>query len=278
MEIFVDRQIPSENIRVWLAGYYGISPSTVVAYQEGATEVDGGSRLAIRIETVSSGDFPLDLEIEGAVVRPKGRSDEVSCVQAFCRHFNCQALTSDEDVNPYTWVLTDQHGECWWVSVDADLLDDQNGFVVTAPCRAPEGSFWASRPIDTAEARKAVAVVLEESPDTLDIQVDPLSREDSASPYERHYPIIGGEHYRFLFTVRVSRTRRRWMPNACAAQEWVEHMVRAANALKIPVCIFHNSFSVAKTIPGGSDAEEHCYYWDGQNARRVVYKPRRPSW
>jgi hypothetical protein len=277
MDAWINKQIPLNTLHRWIAINYGLDPAAVVICNDVA-EIQTIAPLIAIVQTDGKDDYPLYIEIVG---RYADRDKVIDCVQrlqSLCRYFKCQALTSDEIINPYTYVLVDAKGRCWWVGVDAGMLDDHERFVVAKTYNPPEGSFFIAQPLDEERALSALSKVLGLGRTKIDINTDDLFPVSITEPYNQLYPIIEGEHYNQQVTIGIIREQHEWIPERHSAIRWINHMLIFARLMNQTICIKHRFFTEIKSIPGGSDSEEYCYYWDGKTIQEIIYKTCREKW
>jgi hypothetical protein len=135
----LDREIDDLEIVKGLAHVFDLHAgevSLVDEIAEGIQGLDGG--LPVVIERIQlSGDFPLQLSIyiylrrSDLELRVYDAADEQAMIARLCAMWKCNALFSDDDVNPYRWLLMSATGRLDEVTVDADRLDNEDAFVIT---------------------------------------------------------------------------------------------------------------------------------------------------
>jgi hypothetical protein len=81
------------------------------------------------------GDFPLGVsvylcpELQRRVSDP---FDEQIAIARLCALWHCRCLFSDDDLNPYSWLLMHPSGLLEAVTVDAERLDHKDEFVIAS--------------------------------------------------------------------------------------------------------------------------------------------------
>jgi hypothetical protein len=132
-DLMLDRVVDDRVIVDGMAYVFGVRTGEVALIDD-IEGLDDNPPIIIT-HTRLSGDFPLQLsiylrysELEQRVCDPE---DEQTVIARLCAEWRCSALFSDDDLNPYRWLLMSQTGRLAEVTVDADRLDDQDAFVIT---------------------------------------------------------------------------------------------------------------------------------------------------
>lgn len=94
----------------------------------------------IAASKLEHGDFCFRYELVHRDATRPG-ADDVSLAIAMARALGIEAITSDREVNPYSWLLIRPDGRVFTVQVDAHLLDNERAFRVSDIVREepPEG-------------------------------------------------------------------------------------------------------------------------------------------
>lgn len=277
MHANLDRLIPVDELRAWLMAAYGV-PVESVAVCEDYGALDRQPPVIARMRRESQGAFPVALE----VFNEFGDNDRVEFyaprIQALCRHFGLRAVISDESPDPYAWVLVDERGDCSWVEVDTEALDERSEIVVRGPCAASHGSIATIEPMHESSVVAAVAMACHVEERQVVVETWTEERREGGVSADGTYAIVGTAHYRHFAQVRLLRDSRPWRPQRDAAREWIEQGIHVARRLGVSLCIHHEAFGRTRNIPGGSDSDEHCYHWDGSALACVKFKACRERW
>lgn len=147
-DLEMERVVSDEQLQHAFSAVFGVSP-TEVAVTEDLFTVSDSVREAILADdhlgeapiylerSRTPGDFPFHVmvvlrkaELEAMV---KGWDREVAMIQRLADELGVRMLISDDDVNPYTWILVTPHAAMTPVRVDADQLDDHDALVLAEP-------------------------------------------------------------------------------------------------------------------------------------------------
>ncbi len=273
----LERPIPIDELYQWLAGSYGVATEAVLVCED-YNYLGRWPPLVARIKHEHGGSFPVTLEVIGEFADAGKLELETRRLQALCRHFALRAVVGDESVNPYTWVLVDERGQCWWIAVNTEALDDREELLIAGPCETARGSIATVEPVDGRAVAAAFAEACQADERHVGLETWELARRESGASDDGTYAVVGSAHYRHLTVVRLIENPRPWRPQSEAARIWVGQAVQAARRLGVPLCIHHEAFFVVSNIPGGSDSAQHCYEWNGETLARVDFKTARPRW
>jgi hypothetical protein len=134
-DLFLDRVVDDDVLAQGLARLFGVSPTDVGIVDDiGEASAESVRSLPIRVERApEAGDFPLRVSVYlDYVLQPRVErsADEETAIARLCALWQCSCLFSDDDVNPYSWLLMRSTGLLEAVTVDGDRLDDQDELVV----------------------------------------------------------------------------------------------------------------------------------------------------
>ena len=136
-DLMIDRVLDDGLLIEGLASVFGVSPGEIriVKPSNSGGLPDGITADApIWVErSVLQGDFPLQATVH---LRPDLQSlvndpaDEQATVARLCAIWQASCLFSDDELNPYTWLVMRPNGRLERVTVDAAALDERNAFVI----------------------------------------------------------------------------------------------------------------------------------------------------
>jgi hypothetical protein len=155
------------------------------------------------------------------------------------------------------------------------VLDNDNGFAVECSHRPFEGDLRTAEPLSVELVQRMFAGIFGIDPSSREVDQGSIDVQPDIWPL---YAVVDGLHYRHWSTITVKRNQTPWTCDRDAAKQWVNQSLAFLRESGTSACIPHRAFNVVRTIPGGSDSEEHCYHWDGGTLRRVPVKTCRASW
>jgi hypothetical protein len=137
-DLMLDRALDDRPLREGLASIFGV-PADEIQIVGGSADGGGTAGTAsdhpIWVERDAlEGEFPLRL---GVYLRPDlcalidEPADEQAAIARLCAVWQASCLFSDDEVNPYTWLVMRPNGRLEAVTVDAESLDDRDAFIVT---------------------------------------------------------------------------------------------------------------------------------------------------
>jgi hypothetical protein len=127
-EILINKQIAEDRITQILAAVFNIPESEIVFTADVITLDADATRQLVVEQTSLDGEFPSRLSLylfEESLVD----TEPMAIAQQLSRNLACQCLMSDDDINPYSWLLVDA-GNVQKVMLDADALDDNDEFII----------------------------------------------------------------------------------------------------------------------------------------------------
>jgi hypothetical protein len=135
-EMEIDRVVPDDRLRVAWAVTCGLNEDQVAIVDDvtmSETRRDDRTRLVLE-RRLQPGDFPLHVMVIARTgsTDPHGSwlADPTSAVRSVCAILGCRALISDDDPNPYRWILIGVDASAKPVRVDPRQLDEAGAFVL----------------------------------------------------------------------------------------------------------------------------------------------------
>ncbi|MCT4562455.1 MAG: hypothetical protein N4A41_13895 [Crocinitomicaceae bacterium] len=197
--------------------------------------------------------------------------ERIEILKNLAKKFNVEILSTDDEVNPWTWVLIEPNGETSTIETkDADVLvvDDFYNF--------PIGDFRTKTKLSDSEIDVLKEIITTSFPN-IDIV------------YGTDGPVINGNfnkvksnfHELSLFDNHytiVPVGKNIWLDKNEKSELFVDFMLDIGKQINKDLCVFPSNYSEVKKIEGGSDSEEHCLIVTKETIEKIVYKRRRKSW
>jgi hypothetical protein len=129
-EIWLSKKVAFREIVDTFAKVFCIDPRKV-GVDASIMPILPSTTIKVVVQDLGGGDFPFVLSVYLAPpVEAPSRESEAEIVGNICRALDCDCLISDESVNPYVMLRVNRLGEVQAVSLDVDMLDNFNLFII----------------------------------------------------------------------------------------------------------------------------------------------------
>ncbi len=121
-DIHCERLIEMKQLIEAMSEIFSVSVSDI-----GPLSYEGPSRKIMYEICQRGGEFKMTLTIYNP---PSVALTHQDLAKDLARRFDMRCLISDDEINPYSWILVDPAGDTTGVFVEAPCLDDRGDFVV----------------------------------------------------------------------------------------------------------------------------------------------------
>lgn len=197
--------------------------------------------------------------------------ERIEILKTLADKANLDILSTDDEVNPWSWVLIEQNGQTSTIQTKDDdvlVIDDFYNF--------PFGDFRTKSKLTEVELGVLKQIVIKKYP-KIDIHHGydgPVingdfnkvkNNFDKLSLFDNHYEI-------------VPLGKNDWLDKNDKSELFINLMIKFRDQINKELCLFPRNYSEVKNIEGGSDSEEHCILLTSFGQEKLVYKQRRKSW
>lgn len=197
--------------------------------------------------------------------------ERIEILKTLADKANLEILSTDDELNPWSWVLIEQNGQTSTIQTKDDdvlVIDDFYNF--------PFGDFRTKSKLTEVELGILKQIVIKKYP-KIDIHHGydgPVingdfnkvkNNFDQLSLFDNHYEI-------------VPLGKNDWLDKNEKSELFINLMIQFRDQINKELCLFPRNYSEVKNIEGGSDSEEHCILLTSFGQEKLVYKQRRKSW
>lgn len=197
--------------------------------------------------------------------------ERIEILKTLADKANLDILSTDDEVNPWSWVLIEQNGQTSTIQTKDDdvlVIDDFYNF--------PFGDFRTKSKLTEVELGILKQIIIKKYP-KIDIHHGydgPVingdfnkvkNNFDQLSLFDNHYEI-------------VPLGKNDWLDKNEKSELFINLMIQFRDQINKELCLFPRNYSEVKNIEGGSDSEEHCILLTSFGQEKLVYKQRRKSW
>lgn len=197
--------------------------------------------------------------------------ERIEILKTLAQKLSIEILSTDDEVNPWTWVLIEPNGETSTIETK-----DDNVLVVDNFYNFPFGDFRTKTKLADAELNVLKKIIEKKFPN-IDIHHgndgpvingdfnEVKNNFDQLNLFDDHYEI-------------VPIGKNVWLNKNEKSKLFVNLMLEFRDQVNRELCLFPSNYSEVKNIEGGSDSEEHCILLTSFGQEKIVYKQRRKSW
>lgn len=197
-------------------------------------------------------------------------NEQVELLKNLSEKEGIQILSTDDETDPWTWVLVEPNGQISTVHIEGEEL------VVAGPYNFPFGAFSTKTKLADSELealKKIIANLYQHIEISSSTEGSLIS--GSFEKVKNNFSQLQG--FSNYYVVRPIG-KNRWLDRNTKSDVFTSFMNEFQKQVKKEFCIFPRNFSEVKNIEGGSDNEEHCILLTATEIEKIVYKPRRKSW
>ncbi|MBC5836240.1 hypothetical protein G6N05_15165 [Flavobacterium sp. F372] len=197
--------------------------------------------------------------------------ERIEILKTLAQKLSIEILSTDDEVNPWTWVLIEPNGETSTIETkDDDVLVVDNFY------NFPFGNLRTKTKLADAELNVLKKIIEKKFPN-IDIHHgndgpvinggfnEVKNNFDQLNLFDDHYEI-------------VPIGKNVWLDKNEKSKLFVNLMLEFQDQVNRELCLFPRNYSEVKNIEGGSDSEEHCILLTSFGQEKIVYKQRRKSW
>src|SRR5687767_6069358 len=133
-DLAADRTLTVAEVRSALCSLLSLNPQEVLIVNDLEELLHPGAppmhKVFCQITPLGGGDFPTRLSLRGA---PFEQLPRIQSANELCRALRCRFLLSDDDVNPFTFLLVDGTNTPKPVAVEPERLDANEYVLSPAP-------------------------------------------------------------------------------------------------------------------------------------------------
>lgn len=197
--------------------------------------------------------------------------ERIEILKTLAQKLSIEILSTDDEVNPWTWVLIETNGETSTIETKNDDI-----LVVDNFYNFPLGDFRTKTKLADAELNVLKKIIEKKFPN-IDIHHgndgpvingdfnEVKNNFDQLNLFDDHYEI-------------VPIGKNDWLDKNEKSKLFVNLMLEFQDQVNRELCLFPSNYSEVKNIEGGSDSEEHCILLTSFGQEKIVYKQRRKSW
>lgn len=197
--------------------------------------------------------------------------ERIEILKTLAQKLSIEILSTDDEVNPWTWVLIETNGETSTIETKNDDI-----LVVDNFYNFPLGDFRTKTKLADAELNVLKKIIEKKFPN-IDINHgndgpvingdfnEVKNNFDQLNLFDDHYEI-------------VPIGKNDWLDKNEKSKLFVNLMLEFQDQVNRELCLFPSNYSEVKNIEGGSDSEEHCILLTSFGQEKIVYKQRRKSW
>lgn len=201
--------------------------------------------------------------------------NRIDFLKGLSSKYNLEILTSDEDFNPYSFILINPDKPCCTIDVDYDSYDEKEEMNFGQYWNANFGTIALEKKIDDLEKR--LSNIFSEYYDELSLEY-----------YNQDFYLKSLKEGTFLRKLLKKNYPHHFIVKPIGKQNWysvkqkveifTEGIKKLAKNSDFEICLFPADYSKVENIPGGSDSEEYCLQYFNGFEKRTIYKKRRKSW
>ncbi len=203
--------------------------------------------------------------------------NRVDFLKGLSSRYNSEILTSDEDCNPYSFILIKPDKTCYTIDVDYDSYDEKEEMNFGQYWNAFFGTIALENKIDENELKISLSSIFSEYYDDLSLEyynqdffLKSLNGKTFLGKlFKNNYP----HHY-----IVKPEGKQNWYSVRQKVDIFKEGIKELAKQTDLEICLFPADYSKVENIPGGSDSEEYCLQYLQGIEKRTIYKKRRKSW
>jgi hypothetical protein len=226
---------------------------------------------------VTSGQFDAWFEAYLKEEKFNDIKERVDFLKGLSSKYNLEILTSDEDLNPYSFILIKPDKTCCTIVVDYDSYDEKKEMNFGQYRNAFFGTIALENKIDENELKKSLSNIFSDYYDDLifeyynqDFFMKSLKEKTFLGKlFKNNYP----HHY-----ILKTEGKQNWYSVRQRVDIFKEGIKELAKKSDLEICLFPADYSKIENIPGGSDSEEYCLQYLKGLEKQTIYKKRRKSW
>jgi len=179
-------------------------------------------------------------------------------------------LSSDDEINPRTWVLTEPDGKI------ASVETNDDGTIAEAYFNFPFGDFRTKNKLSEDNLDLLKHTISELNADVqIEYATDGPVINGAFNKVQQNFKALAGfiHHYEIL-----PQGKNTWLDIEAKSIYLISYMAEFHEQTAIDLCVFPRNYCEIKGIEGGSDSEEHCIVLSNKKQEKIIYKPRRKSW
>ena len=201
----------------------------------------------------------------------------VDFLKGLSSKYNLEILTSDEDFNPYSFILIKPDKSCCTINVDYDSYNDREEMNFGQYWNAFFGTIAIKKKVDENELNIKLSSIFGHYYDNIKLEyyyqdffLKSLSEKSFLGKlFKNNYP-----HH---FIIKLDG-KQNWYSVSQKVDIFAEGIKKLAKNSDFEICLFPADYSKVENIPGGSDSEEYCLQYFNGFEKRTIYKKRRKSW
>jgi hypothetical protein len=197
-------------------------------------------------------------------------NEQVELLRDLSKKEGIQILSTDDEIDPWTWVLIEPDGQISTIHTEDEEL------VVAGPYNFLFGAFSTKIKLADSEL-KTLRKITGNSYQHIEINFSTDSSLISYSFGQTKNNFSQLQDFSNYYAVRPIG-KNKWLDRNTKSDVFTSCMSEFQRQIKKELCIFPRNFSEVKNIEGGSDNEEHCILLAATGQEKIVYKPRRKSW
>lgn len=217
---------------------------------------------ALITENISNAGFKYHYNLYGNRVKYKmSLREEVEVLKELSNKLNIEILTSDDEIDPFTYILIEPNCQATTI----DIADDPEELILEGYYNFELGSFMIHRKLIEKEL-KALNEIIKELYNVFKIT---YSQEPNT--------ILNIKRFCHRYVIKPEG-KNNWISIEEKSEKFTEMMIRFQKEIKEEICIFPKNYMKIVNIDGGSDSEEHCLIIDQDKIEKIIYKYPRKSW
>lgn len=225
--------------------------------------------------TEKSGTFKFHFEVNIKSDHDFSFRDRVNFTNAVAQLCTTEILIDEGGIDPYLFIYFKPGEEPTTIGVDTQRYNDFDELLIDSYYSLGWGMFATEQPLSVDEEQWISKWYAKHNLKMNLVLVDP----DLVNRHFREAQKSATDLEKFSHFFLLSP------PAKCIWHSRDEKSLIAENCLfefhlnsKKSVCLFPVNHSTVANIPGGSDSEEFCFVFRGENKEKIVYKQRRKSW
>jgi hypothetical protein len=226
---------------------------------------------------VTSGQFDAWYEAYLQIDKFNDIENRVDFLKGLSSKYNLEVLTSDEDFNPYSFILIKPDKSCCTIDVDYDSYNDKEEMNFGQYWNANFGTIALENKIDVNDLKKRLSDLFGEYYDELRLEYynqDFYLKSLKEGAFLKKLFKINYPHHFIVKPVG----KQNWYSVKQKVDIFTEGIKKLAKNSDFEICLFPADYSKVENIPGGSDTEEYCIQYFNGFEKRTIYKKRRKSW
>ncbi|SHE41253.1 hypothetical protein [Pedobacter caeni] len=197
-------------------------------------------------------------------------NQQVELLKDLSKKAGISILSTDDEIDPWTWILIEPNGEISTVHTEGEEL------VVAGPYNFTFGAFSTKINLTDPELeilKKIIAGLYQHI--EINFSTDGTSISYDFDQSKNNFSQL--QEFSNYYVIRPVG-KNKWLDRNTKSDVFTSFMTEFQNQVKKELCIFPRNFSEVKNIEGGSDHEEHCILLTAIGHEKFIYKPRRKSW